>query len=315
MTSFKSHKNMSRTLLSICIPTYNRAAYLPECLDSIVSQLNTELLKNEVEVVLADNASTDTTTEIVQSYQRRYPNLAIVYFRNEKNLGFDRSFAKLIEKSTGIYCLSLGDDDALFENAVPTVLAKIKDSKDIPFFGLNCWGYDASLKNKVLPHPNLRIPHDEKYMSLSKYIHSIEKYTNLVGIFVGLSTQLFKRDPWVEFPDKEKFFDTLAIHTYVNLSIFKDAPFIMIAEPIVKTRSSNIRWDVFAGLETIQGRIQSTLEIVMWVRDTFNLPISNSRLRAYFYTREYWFTLKEIIKRKLVQAKLGNVIIYYRKLR
>ena len=102
---------------------------------------------------------------------------------------------------------------------------------------------------------------------------------------------------------------------YINLSVFKDKPFMIIKEPFIKTRSSNIRWDVFAGLETIQGRITSTLEIVTWVKDMFKLPISKPRLYIYFYTREYWFTFKEIAKKLLMKIGLGGLIIYYRKLR
>jgi abequosyltransferase len=305
---------MNRPLLSICIPTYNRAAYLPTCLDSIVSQLNNATLQEEVEIVIADNASTDGTENVVKHYVETYKNVRIVYFNNQKNIGFDRSFTKLIEKSSGVYCLSIGDDDAFFDNTIPMILSKIKEV-DVPFFGLNCWGYDSDLKNPVLPHPNLKIETDLYYKKLSDYIRTIKKYTNLVGIFVGLSTQLFKRDPYVAYNGKEKFFDTLVIYMYINLSVYKDSPFVTIAQPVIKTRSSNIRWDVFAGLETIQGRIQSTLEIVTWVRDMFNLPISNTSFYIYFYTREYWFTFKEIIKRKLSEYGLGGIIAYYRKIR
>jgi glycosyltransferase involved in cell wall biosynthesis len=283
-------------------------------LDSIIDQLTTSALQEQVEIVIADNASTDNTTEIVNQYQDIYKNIAIIYFRNEKNLGFDRSFAKLIERSAGTYCLSIGDDDAFFEDTIPMIVEKIKNT-DVQFFGLNCWGYDADLKNPLLSHPNLEIKKDIHYKRLSDYIHSIKRYTNLVGIFVGLSTQLFRRDPWVAYVGREQFFDTLAIHMYVNLSVYKDSPFAIIAQPTIKTRSSNIRWDVFAGLETIQGRINSTLEIVMWVRDTFRLPITNISFYVYFYTREYWFTFKEIAKKWLNHIGLGKLILYYRKIR
>lgn len=304
---------MSTPLLSICIPTYNRAAYLPICLDSIVNEYKTsnELLEL-TEIVIADNASTDDTANIVKEYQKKYPN--IIYFRNERNLGFDRSFTRLMERATGKYCLSIGDDDAFFEGAIPKIVKMLKTST-VPFYGLNCWGYDAELKNPVLPHPNLTISKDIHSKTLSVYVHSIKRYTNLIGVFVGLSTQLYLREPWVKYEGKEKFFDTLAVYMYINLINFKNEPFTIIAEPFVKTRSSNIRWGVFAGLETIQGRISSTLQMAMWIRDLFNLPISNTRFYIYFYTREYWFTLKEIIKRDLQKIGLGKIIALYRKLR
>ncbi len=303
---------MSRPLLSICIPTYNRAKYLPECLESIVSQLTDKELLEKVEIVIADNASTDDTTKIVESYQSRYSN--IVYFRNDTNLGFDRSFVKLMAKARGKYCLSIGDDDAFFEGAIHEIVEMLKTSTT-PFYGLNCWGYDAELKNPVLPHPNLTITDNIYNKSLSEYVHTIKRYTNLIGVFVGLSTQLYLREPWVNYKGKEEFLDTLAVYMYINLINFKDQPFTIIAKPFVKTRSSNIRWDVFAGLETIQGRIASTLQLATWIRDQFKLPISNTQFYIYFYTREYWFTFKEIVKRDLQKLGLGKLITLYRKFR
>ncbi len=303
---------MKRPVLSICIPTYNRAKYLRECLDSIVLQITPKEIFEQIEIVIADNASTDNTTQIVKEYQDKFSN--IIYFRNETNIGFDRSFTKLIEKATGKYCLSLGDDDAFFEGSIPLILKKIENS-NTPFFGLNNWGYDYYLKNPVLPTPSIKIYKDIHFSKLSDFVKSIKKYTNLVGNFVGLSTQLFLRDPWVEYKNKESYFDTLAIHMYVNLTIFKNSPYTIIAEPVIKTRSSNIRWGVFAGLETIKGRIVSTIKVVTWIRDTFNLPISNTNIYIYFYIREYWFTFKEILKRKLSKVGLEWVIVFYRKLR
>lgn len=303
---------MSRPLLSICIPTYNRAAFLPTCLESIISQITDEELHKSIEVVIADNASTDNTENVVKEYLEKYPY--IVYFRNERNLGFDRSFERLIEKSSGKYCLSIGDDDAFFEDTLKYIVDTIKTT-DVPFFNLNCWGYDNLLQEKALHKPNLDIQKDEKYKTLREYMITIKKYTNLVGIFVGLSTQLFQRDPWVAYQNKEKFYDTLAIHMYINLSVFKDSPFIVLAKPVIKTRSSNIRWDVFAGLETISGRIKETIKTALWVKETFNLPVSKTQLVYYFYIREYWFTFKEIIKKILFTYKLQTLVVLYRKIR
>ena len=55
------------TLLSICIPTYNREKYLQDTLESIVSQ---DIFKNtnDVDIVISDNASTDGTRELVEKY-------------------------------------------------------------------------------------------------------------------------------------------------------------------------------------------------------------------------------------------------------
>lgn len=58
-------------LLSICIPTYNRAEYLSKTLESLVSQKCWP--SPEVEIVISDNASTDNTAQVIAEYQARYP--------------------------------------------------------------------------------------------------------------------------------------------------------------------------------------------------------------------------------------------------
>ncbi len=303
---------MNQPLLSISIPTYNRASFITELLDSIVVQFDDPEVASQIEITISDNASTDNTAEVVKKYSDKYQN--IKYFRMEKNMGFDRNFVNVVTKSSGKYCLSIGDDDAFFSGSLAKILFELKNST-IPFYGLNNWGYDQSLKHQVLPYPSLCIKKDIEYERLSDYVKSIKKYTNIVGLFVGLSTQLFIREPWVKFEGKEEFYDTLAVHMYVLLSIYKDSPYKIIAEPYIKTRSSNIRWDTFAGLGSIQGRITSTIQTVTWIKKLFSLPMPVWRINLYFYTREYWFTSKEIMKKNLQKIGLGKVIDLYRRMR
>ena len=66
--------------LSFCITTRNRADFIGEALDSIISQAG-----DNVEIVVVDGASTDNTTEVVGQYQKKFNN--IVYRRLEKNGG------------------------------------------------------------------------------------------------------------------------------------------------------------------------------------------------------------------------------------
>lgn len=95
-------------LVSICIPTYNRAPYLKQCLDSLVCQ--PEFLEGKVEIVISDNASTDETKEIASIYVQRYKN--IKYYRNLTNTGF-KNLGIAIDRSHG--CLrKICNDDSIF---------------------------------------------------------------------------------------------------------------------------------------------------------------------------------------------------------
>lgn len=104
--------------LSICIPTYNRAAFLGQALDSIIAQAT-----DEVEIVISDNASTDDTEALVRDYQTHFPRIR--YHRNPENLGADRNFLKVVEIAQGEYCWLLGSDDALADGAIAAVLSQL----------------------------------------------------------------------------------------------------------------------------------------------------------------------------------------------
>ena len=61
---------------SIIIPIYNEEKYIKECLESII---NSDINKEEIEVLLVDGGSTDKTTDIIKEYQKKYPYFKCLY--------------------------------------------------------------------------------------------------------------------------------------------------------------------------------------------------------------------------------------------
>lgn len=123
---------MSKPIISICIPTLNRCEYLKETIKSIVNQ--PEFLDGSVEIVIADNASEDGTREMVSSFKEQYS--AIVYHRNEKNIG-NENFPLVLSLGHGIL-RKLNNDTLLFEkNSLKKLLDIVKqyqDTKPVLFF-------------------------------------------------------------------------------------------------------------------------------------------------------------------------------------
>ena len=90
--------------ISILIPTYNRAGYLAEAIESALDQDYPNL-----EVIVSDNASTDGTEKWIQRYSA---DSRFRYFRNETNLGSGPNYRKLLYVyATGEYGHFLTDDD------------------------------------------------------------------------------------------------------------------------------------------------------------------------------------------------------------
>ena len=109
---------MDKPLLTIAIPTYNRASYLDICLSHICGQL--EKGDERVEVLISDNDSTDNTSEVINNYIHN--SYAINYVRNREDIGADRNFLQCFNSATGKYVLILGDDDILLDGAVGKIL-------------------------------------------------------------------------------------------------------------------------------------------------------------------------------------------------
>jgi GT2 family glycosyltransferase len=73
--------------ISVIVPTLNRKHYLPQLVESLTAQT---LPKDEFEVIIVDNCSSDGSDELMREYARTSP-FRLVYHRNNANLGVSKS--------------------------------------------------------------------------------------------------------------------------------------------------------------------------------------------------------------------------------
>ncbi len=92
--------------VSIGLPVFNGENYLEEALESILAQTYTDF-----ELIISDNASTDRTQEICETYAARDPRIR--YYRNEKNLGAAKNYNRVFEVASGEYFKWAAHDDVL----------------------------------------------------------------------------------------------------------------------------------------------------------------------------------------------------------
>jgi glycosyltransferase involved in cell wall biosynthesis len=103
-------------LISILIPVFNRERFIGECIHSAIDQT-----RRDLEVVVADNYSTDGTWAICESMARRDKRIRL--FRNDANPGPVRNWQRCIDEARGHLGMLLFSDDSLrpqfLEKAAP----------------------------------------------------------------------------------------------------------------------------------------------------------------------------------------------------
>ncbi len=178
-------------LLSICIPTYNRASYLKNCLDGIVAQFGEIPVKNLVEIVISDNASEDNTKEIVEKFQRDFTN--IKYFKNETNLGLDENIIQSVVKASGKYCWNIGDDD-LIQNGTLKFIVDFLSKNEVSLLTVAFHPF-IDIKKSLLPIPSI----PESAIELSTSPEEFYKKGHCQGI---LGIFIFNRDLYLKVDRK-----------------------------------------------------------------------------------------------------------------
>lgn len=116
-------RKFSRPLLTIAIPTYNRAEFLEKCLSRVLAQCDF----SRVEVLVSDNCSEPSTQKVVNNFQITYPELA--YYRNDENIGMDGNFLCCYERAKGDYLWLLGDDDFLLPGVIKELLKILEEQR------------------------------------------------------------------------------------------------------------------------------------------------------------------------------------------
>lgn len=97
---------MQVPLISVIVPVYNVENYLRQCLDSIIRQTYQHL-----EIILIDDASTDTSTAICQEYVNKDKRIRMI--RVPSNLGVSNSRNLGLENMTGEFVIFVDSDDYL----------------------------------------------------------------------------------------------------------------------------------------------------------------------------------------------------------
>lgn len=116
--------------VSVIIPIYNLAQYLPRCFESVISQS----YKN-VEIIMVNDGSTDNSGEVAQSLALTASDACVI---NQANQGPAAARKAGLLKATGDYVVFLDSDDTLPHDAIEVMVKMCEEHKLDAFYGLHC---------------------------------------------------------------------------------------------------------------------------------------------------------------------------------
>ena len=111
-------------LISFAVPSYNSEAYLRKCVDSLIPG------GEEVEILIVDDGSTDSTPQIADEYERDHPGM--IRAIHKENGGHGSAVNAGIENATGLFFKVVDSDDWVDEKAYPRVLDTLRRFIDQP---------------------------------------------------------------------------------------------------------------------------------------------------------------------------------------
>lgn len=112
--------------LSIIVPVYNVEPYLRKCVDSLLMQ---DLPKDDYEIILVDDGSTDNSGRIVDEYAAAHSNIHVIH---QSNAGLSEARNTGIKAAQGKYLMFVDSDDYIEHDILKSLIIKMQqDNLDV----------------------------------------------------------------------------------------------------------------------------------------------------------------------------------------
>ncbi|MDO9482349.1 MAG: glycosyltransferase family 2 protein [Hydrogenophaga sp.] len=161
--------NQKNIKLTIAIPTYNRCEYLAK----LLAELSSLDLKNDSEILIVDNASTDETSSVLARYKNN-PNFTIL--ENNYNIGIEGNIIKALTNAAGEFVWLLSDHMQIHTIGANNLLNAIRNSSSIDIGYAQIESYGSVLEPSK--------PRELKSLSLAEKAKMIFCTSNISGLVV-----------------------------------------------------------------------------------------------------------------------------------
>jgi glycosyltransferase involved in cell wall biosynthesis len=250
-------------VLTIAIPTYNRAFILKETLRFICWDLSK--LESNIELLIIDNCSTDNTPEVLSEMQKKYRFLRVL--KNQENIGATNNVIECMKKSQALYTWIIGDDDLVLPGAVTRLLGAIQNHgyPDFIVTGLSIFPRSEVLRvgieNYLERNSNISSRYtkynEDRLVDFEDLIDPIVDEVFLGALMISIfKTKVLKNAVDLDdyFTDnKQPYTDLISTypHAYLFGKSFTSLKALYISKPLIAALEGKKEWDEYLPLIVI----------------------------------------------------------------
>jgi glycosyltransferase involved in cell wall biosynthesis len=219
----------ARPRLSIIIATYRRADDLDRCIRSVLAEPG-----EDFEVLIGDDGSPDHTPEVIA---RHAADPRVRSYRNERNLGMQENYWKIVHEATGDYLFILTDDDVLLPGALARVRAVLDAHPDTGYLLSDLPTVDERTGAEVDLHRTY-----DRDIVIPPGIAGVAHVARSAWV---LSRQVFRRE-WLDWATWERNRSNIFFQIIAAGRLLLTAPGYYIADRLVlHTWFNRVHWEKF----------------------------------------------------------------------
>lgn len=217
---------MKEDKVSIIIPAYNAEAYIKRAITSALDQSY-----NNIEVLVINDGSVDTTREIVEAMCADNPNICLF---NTQNFGVSHARNLGLENATGEWIMFLDADDAIVSDAIQDMLSCMKENDLDIIAAERCCIYEGQEETLPVDSGELVV-----YRGTEALLRSVEDYPETYSACI----KLYKRSAVasVRFPEgrrvaEDSFFCFKCLTQNLTLGVYDKTIYKNYMTPFSATR-------------------------------------------------------------------------------
>jgi hypothetical protein len=163
--------------VAVCLPTFNKARYLPAAIESVLAQ---EF--RDYELLIVDDASTDHTGEVVQGFR----DSRLRYVRNPENIGLVGNWNRCLEMARAEYSIIFHDDDVMLPGLLRREVEVLETNPEVVLVHTAAQAIDASGAVFFVGPPH-------SWPALTSGLEFVTRYWSLNESHVVMPSAMFRK--------------------------------------------------------------------------------------------------------------------------